>query len=133
MRNCSTFAACEAALQPGARCGPSNDLFLYTGPSTIRGADSTELVTNQASVDFTDTCTVGQCFQLCEDDGVILTDTVQSSLTITAYGECPADYKQVGECTPVGCDTNGEVPDAVCVVLDTPDTPEDPETPGDDD
>jgi hypothetical protein len=125
VRNCSTFSSCEATAP--ITCGPTNDLFLYTGSSTIGGADSTALVTNQASVDFTGTCTEGQCFQLCEDNGVILTDTVQSSLTITAYGECPADYEQVGECTPVGCDTNGEVPDAVCVVLGTPATPGDNE------
>lgn len=129
VRNCSTFAACDAALPTGDQCGPINDLFLYTGPSTIGGPDSTRLIDNQLTVDFTDSCTEGQCFQLCEDTGVILTDTVQSSLTITAYGECPDGYEQEGECTPVGCDTNGGVPDAVCVVLGTPDTPD---TPGDD-
>lgn len=67
------------------------DLYLYNG--TV--ATGQLLVNNAPTVNYDAQCSAGQCFQLCEQNGIILTDTVQSSLTFTSLQPCPAGTVQL--------------------------------------
>jgi hypothetical protein len=68
-------------------------VFESAVPDTIDA--STSLVFNQPVVDFSVNCNIGQCFLLCENNGVIMADTVTSTLTFTALGSCPAGSEEV--------------------------------------
>jgi hypothetical protein len=85
-----------------ARCGGTDDLYLYNISSGVFDL----LLDNVKVVDFTAKCTEGECFVLCEKNGVILTDTIKSYMIMTFLGdkECPAGYTQDGTCTLASCD-----------------------------
>lgn len=84
------------------RCGGTDDLYVFDGvfdgdlPDTIDA--STALVFNKDVVDYTfEECTVGQCFLLCENNGVILTDTVSATLAYTSLTACPEGTEEVSK------------------------------------
>jgi hypothetical protein len=73
-------------------CDVSDGLYLYAG-----AFNTTALVSNATSVNYEGPCTAGQEFNLCEKNGIILTNTLRFKFTGQYPGSCP------GTCATLGC------------------------------
>lgn len=72
---------------PGC-CGVQDNLYLYNTTGALPPGASNQILANVVRVDYTTECSAGQCFSLCENIGIIRTDTVRSSQIVTSMEPC---------------------------------------------
>lgn len=110
-----SLQACAPTCATANECNAGNNLFLYkgTGPADPTGM----LIPGQGNVKVVDkqlSCTEGDCFSVCEDNGIIVLDSIMSYITYTTFvsgreaptdplAVCPDGGEMVGTCTIASC------------------------------